>query len=171
MTDHMPGDFVLVTQRSDVGKLIRVGQWLNGDGFADYEHAAIYVGNGMLAEEGPKTGARIAPVTEYPADWLLWSSGIIPLTAEQRTAITVAAYQYVRKGTGYSFLDYLALASHRLHIPAPGLRAYVASSGHMICSQYVDQCYLNAGVHLFSDGRWQGYVTPGSLRQLLREHQ
>ncbi len=39
----------------------------------------------------------------------------------------------------------------------------------MICSQLVDQSYQDAGVHLFSDGRWSGYVTPGALFERLAD--
>ncbi|MGW9433129.1 hypothetical protein ACWHA1_35035 [Streptomyces decoyicus] len=87
------------------------------------------------------------------------------LTEQQRTDICAAATRYV--GVPYSFLDYLAIATHRFHLPVPGLRRYVASTRHMICSQLVDRCYLDAGVHLFADGRWPGYVTPMALHHLL----
>ena len=66
------------------------------------------------------------------------------------------------RGTRYSFLDYDALAMHRLGIYVPGLRGYIADSRHMICSQLCDRAYDLGGVHLF-DNRWEGYVTPGDL--------
>lgn len=164
MTDPQPGDFGLVRMPGDVGALIRLGQWLNGDGFEDYEHAFILVEGGSIVEAEPG-GARIMPVSEYGS--VLWSSGKIPLTGEQRAGIIKAAMGYV--GTPYSAADYFALAAHRLHLPLPGLKAYVASSRSMICSQMVDQAYQDAGVHLFADGRWPGFVTPGSLYKLLLE--
>ena len=71
-------------------------------------------------------------------------------------------------GVPYSFADYAALAAHRLHIPAPGLREFIGSSKSMICSQLVDQCYVDAGVHLFRDSRWPGFVTPAALAGLIR---
>ena len=39
----------------------------------------------------------------------------------------------------------------------------------MICSQLVDYCYLMAGVHLFNDGRWPGYVTPEDLANVIAD--
>ncbi|MFJ9567446.1 hypothetical protein ACIRQQ_46390 [Streptomyces fuscichromogenes] len=69
----------------------------------------------------------------------------------------------------YCFADNAALATHGLHIPAPGLRTFVASTGHMICSQLVDRAYLDAHVHLFGDGRWEGYVTSMALYGLLAD--
>jgi cell wall-associated NlpC family hydrolase len=162
MTDPEPGDFELTKIAGEGGELIRIGQLLNGDGFEDYEHARLYLGGGQVLEAEPG-GARIAPVGEVAGG--LWSTGKIPLTGAQRTAIVAAARGYV--GTPYSAADYFALAAHRLHLPLPGLKAYVASSGRMICSQLVDRCYQDAGVHLFNDNRWPGYVTPGSLAGLL----
>jgi hypothetical protein len=114
-------------------------------------------------------GARLAPLrlaqyTGKDADWL-WSSGKIKLTDDQRRAIVAQALAC--KGIPYSAADYFALAAHRLHIPAPQLKDYISTSQHMICSQLVDWCYLNSGVHLFSDGRWVGYVTPADLAGLI----
>jgi hypothetical protein len=162
MTDPQPGDFGLVKMYGDAGRLIRIGQWLNGDGFGDYEHAFVLVEGGSVVEAEPG-GARIAPVSEYSE--VLWSTGHVALTGEQRAAVIKAAMGYV--GTPYSAADYFALAAHRLHLPLPGLKTYVANSGHMICSQLADQCYQDAGVQLFKDGRWPGYVTPGALADLL----
>jgi hypothetical protein len=68
---------------------------------------------------------------------------------------------------GYSYLDYVALAFHSLHIPFPGLKNYIASTRHMTCSQLVDQAEKDAGVQLFKDGRWPGYVMPSDLGRLL----
>ncbi|RKE19934.1 hypothetical protein [Streptomyces sp. TLI_171] len=164
-TPPLPGDFAVVRMGGRTGRLIRIGQFLNGDGFADYEHAFVHVGDGQLVEAQPG-GAELRPLSVYDGRPVLWSTGRIPLTEEQRTAITAAAHRYV--GTPYSLADYLALAAARIHLPAgPLLRNYVATSKHMICSQLVDQCYQDAGVHLFDDHRWPGYVTPADLAKLL----
>jgi uncharacterized protein YycO len=144
-------------------KWIRLGQWLNGDGYENYEHAFVFVGTGIVeAEPG---GAKLHTLSEYPATGIDWSTGHFDLTSTQRTAIVKAALGYV--GTPYSFADYGALVAHRLNLPLPFLKTFVQTSKHMICSQLVDQCYQDAGVHLFTDGRWPGYVTPGSLYDLL----
>ncbi|MGW4807355.1 hypothetical protein [Kitasatospora sp. NPDC004272] len=164
-TPPLPGDFAVVRMDGRTGRLIRIGQFLNGDGFADYEHAFVHVGDGLLVEAQPG-GARLGPLSAYEGVPARWSTGRIPLTDEQRAAITAAARSYV--GTPYSFADYLALAAARLHLPAgPPLRRFVASTRHMICSQLVDQCHQDAGVHLFTDHRWPGYVTPADLARLL----
>lgn len=154
-----PGDYGCTPLSDDVGKLIRLGQWLNGDGFRNYEHAFIWTDSGMIVEAEP--GGAVEVPFHYDLAQCAVSS--VPLTGPEQTAIVRAARSYV--GTPYSWLDYLALAAHRLHIPAPGLREYVASSHHMICSALVDRAYADGDVHLFG-GIWEGYVTPANLAAL-----
>jgi uncharacterized protein YycO len=158
-----PGAIGLTNVVGPVGRLISLGEFLCGDGFTRYEHAFLVLDNGELIEAQPG-GAVIRPLTEYDQRDVLF---VAPagLTDEQRAAVVAAAVGYL--GTPYSFLDYAAIAAHRFRLPIPGLRRYVASTGHQICSQLVDQCYLDAGVHLFDDGRWPGWVTPGDLALLL----
>ncbi|MFI9045925.1 hypothetical protein [Streptomyces sp. NPDC053427] len=162
-THPLPGDIGLTQISGVTGQLIRFGQWINKDGFADYEHAFLVLPDDRLLEAEPG-GARIGALTRYSGANVLYvcPSG---LTERQRTALCEAATAYV--GVPYSFLDYFAIAAHRFHLPVPGLRRYVASTRHMICSQLVDQCYQDAGVHLFDDHRWPGYVTPMALYNLL----
>jgi hypothetical protein len=170
----LPGDFACCPISGDAGKLVSLGEWLNGDGFSHSDHAEVYVG---LADASGRFGytmgaypggARLVPLRESQLEdgnGFLWSTGKISLTADQRNMIVLNAMAC--KGIPYSAADYLALAAHRLHVPVPGLRDYIADSGHMICSQLVDWCYMRAGVHLFADGRWAGYVTPADLANLL----
>ncbi|MFJ3950369.1 hypothetical protein SLV14_000582 [Streptomyces sp. Je 1-4] len=162
-THPLPGDIGLTQISGITGRLIRLGQWINGDGFADYQHAFLVLPDDRLLEAQPG-GARIKPLSAYDGSSVLY---VCPegLTEQQRTALCAAATTYV--GVPYSFLDYLAIAAHRFHLPLPGLRRYVASTRHMICSQLVDQVYQDAGIHLFADGRWSGYVTPMALYNLL----
>jgi hypothetical protein len=167
------GDFCCVPISGEVGKLISFGEWLNGDGFGVYDHAEIYVG--MADQKAPygytfgayPGGAAYVPLP-CPAETLpgsLWSSGKFSLTELQRGQVlsTCAA----AKGVSYSSLDYFALIAHRLHLPVPGLKNFISDSGHMICSQLVDFAYMNAGVHLFKDDRWPGYVVPADLAKLI----
>ena len=162
MTTPRPGDFGLLIGNDTIGRLIRVGEWLNGDGFSLYSHAFVLLDDDTILEAEPG-GARIRPVGEYPDSLVAWSSW--DLTGGQRAAVVAAARPML--GVPYSFADYLALATHRLRIPAPGLRRFVASSGHMICSQLVDEAYRRAGLRMFADGRWPGDVTPADLTRVL----
>jgi cell wall-associated NlpC family hydrolase len=174
-----PGDFYLVSfdgknpNIKETGKwlkhggAIRLAQFVAGEGFSQYEHAGIYVGNGKVIEAS--NGGTVVTDWHYDDQDVEWSSGIIEPTVEQRLKIVNAAYGYV--GTPYSWPDYAAIAAKKLHLlPATkNLKDYVATSKHMICSQLVDQVYQDAGYHLFDDGRWPGYVMPGSLHNLLAE--
>ena len=163
--DVRPGDFGLVRIVGGAGRMIRVGQMLLGDGFADFEHAFVYVGGGRIVEAQPG-GARETGLADYDGRPIAWSTGKVPVTDEERAAIVAAAYSY--RGVPYSFADYVSLTLARFHLRAPFVRRYVADTGHMICSQLVDRCYQDAGVHLFADRRWSGDVTPGDLYRLIR---
>jgi hypothetical protein len=164
-----PGYIGLTSITGPVGKLIEFGQWLNGDGFGDYQHAFIvlpaeYPGGELRLIEAMPGGAIVRPLSVYDDRKVLYVSPV-GLTAAQLKAIGDCALKYL--DVPYSFVDYGALATHRFHLPVPGLRHYVESTGHMICSQLVDRAYTDAGIQLFGDGRWDGYVTPMDLYHLL----
>lgn len=157
--EPQPGDIGCTQITGTVGRLIRLGQWINGDGFAHYEHVFVYVGDGQIVEAEPR-GARLAPLDEYDDRTIAW------LHCPEQYGVTVADAARQLIGTPYSFLDYLALALHRLHIPAPGLRRYIQATGHLICSQLADLAAQRGNWTLFDDGRWPGDVTPADLAQL-----
>lgn len=156
MRTPQPGDFGLVSIPGGVGFLIRVGQWLNGNGFKNYEHAFVYLDNNEILEAMPG-GAEISPADKYTNVRV----STVPLTDLQRTDIVRYARQL--KGVPYSFLDYFAIAAKRFHLPIPGLTTRVVKSGHMICSQIVDFVWNKAGVHLFTDNRLPNMVDPAEL--------
>lgn len=177
-----PGDFAVVSVHGTGGRLIHLAEDLNGSAFDAYQHAMVCVSlvgsiPGYPAEpsvgtvvEAEPHGARtrlLGSTWETPGQLTRWSTSHIPLTQVQRAAIVKAAIGYV--GTPYSWLDYAAIAAHRLGLNVPGLRGYIAASGHQICSQLVDSAYADAGVHLFQDQRWPGFVTPADLAGLLED--
>lgn len=181
--DIRPGMFAVVdTGAPDTGALIRFGEYLvsltegaPGDKVehSRWDHAVIC--SRITYAKSDQTGALVPVVWIVEAEpggaverpWHyedrphLWSAGII----ETPESAGLYARKYI--GTGYSFLDYEAIACHSLHIPAPGLKSYIATTRHLICSQLVDQSELDAGCHLFDDGRWPGFVTPYHLGLLL----
>ena len=166
------GTIGLTQIHGQVGKLIKFGQFLNGQGFRDWEHAFLLGPNGSILEAEPG-GARIGNVSEYTD--IYWCTAIASQYSEDKLAdIWSAALRVYGPGTGYksatggvpySFLDYLALFCHRLRIPLPGLRGYIANLRHMICSWLDDAAYSDQGCHLFA-GVWPGYVTPLGLWNL-----
>ena len=158
-----PGDFEVGSIGGLAGKGVWLGQRLNGAGeFAKYEHALLWTGIGYIQADPKGVTFRrdYPPGRKYSA----WSTGKIRLTGEQRTAIVNAAFGYV--GTDYSALDYFAIFAHHFHVPVPGLVDYIKDTGHMICSQLVDQCYKDGKADLFP-GNIPGYVTPADLARLI----
>lgn len=158
-----PGLIGLTQISGDVGKGIELGQWLNGEGFERWEHAFVVLPDGQILEAEPG-GAVIVPM-HYAEENVYWCDGLYkllpPLLTNSDLLLNNTANDL--KGIPYSFLDYAALAAHRLHIPAPQLRSYISSTGHMICSQMADEFYVRLGVHIFTDDRWNGDVTPAGL--------
>jgi hypothetical protein len=170
-----PGDFCCVPISGAVGLGIEIGQFLAGDKFQPYDHAEIFVGqedeagpNGYTVSAYPGGyGLRALSAPPQFVEGSLWSSGLIELEDHQRQGIVSWAMRH--KNVGYSFLDYLALELHTLHIPVPGLRDFIQASSHLICSQFVDLAFGNGGgVTLFDDKRWAGFVKPGDLAMLLQ---
>lgn len=174
-----PGDFAAVRSHGDVGWAIRNAERLAlnlhkhdllphmSKYDLNWEHAIFYLSQSddSILEAMPG-GARV--VTYHYSDQdVLWSTDNprLALSFQQKS---LANSQRKYKGVDYSFMDYLALATHTLGIPAPGLREGIASTGHMICSQLVDQCRLALVDHLFSDNRWPGYVDPLDLAILIQ---
>lgn len=158
-----PGDIGLTQISGAGGKAIRIAQWLNGEGWADFQHAFMVTdilpsGREMIVEAMPG-GAQHVSNWHDPSRtrWLICPD-------EYRDAVSASARGFV--GVPYSVADYFALAAHRFHIPAPHLEQYIKDSGHMICSQLVDAAAAEGGWHLFDDRRWPGYVTPLSLNRL-----
>lgn len=155
-----PGDFGVVPIPNRMGWLIRWAQWLNGDGYYDYEHAYVVV-DGLTVVEARPNGAGYAPLGRAGA--LYYSC-----PEDHREDVANAARSLV--GRPYSWLDYLVLAAVRFRLPlaAALLRHRIKTTGELICSQLVDLAYQMGGVHLFSDGRDPGDVTPGDLYALIR---
>lgn len=153
-----PGDVFLVQISGRGGWLIRLGQALSGD-WSRYSHVGIVLDDWTVIAAQPG-GARITSLDDILGQRPLAFSHY-DLTPEIRAVIVAKARSM--EGTPYSFLDYLSLALVTFHIRPAWLLRYVESTGHMICSQLVDAVYADAGVHLFSDGRAHGDVTPGDI--------
>lgn len=164
-----PGTIGLTKIGGDTGLAIRAGQFLvaeigrakvpPGQAWADYQHAFVYLGDGQIIEAEPG-GARIVPVSEYASPY--WCTALADGHPDAELDAVAEAARTL-EGRPYSFLDYAAIAAHALHVPVPGLKAHITATGHLICSQLCDFAYEKAGLHLFSDGRWPGYVDPLDL--------
>jgi len=163
MTPH-PGDFAVVDTRSRASRRIRLAKALSRGGFTMFDHAVICSrvrrdGTVYIVEAMP-SGAR-ENLWHYDDHDHLWSTGIVKTSRKAGKA----ALAYVDTPCGW--LDYAAIAAHARHLWGPGHRHYVSSTRHLIGSQLVDRAELDAGVQLFADRRWPGYVRPADLAELI----
>lgn len=85
------------------------------------------------------------------------------ITHQQRLLAAGTAELLVHRRVGYDYSDLLAAGLLQYGVSLPSIRRKVADPDRMICSQAVDWCYGQAGVHLFDDGRTPQAVTPGDL--------
>jgi len=159
-----PGDFAVVDTRRRTMRRVRLARALSRGGFTMFDHAVICSrvrrdGTVYIVEALP-AGAR-ENLWHYDDHDHLWSTGVVKTS----TKAGKAALRYV--GAPYSWLDYAALSAHTWHLWVPGLKHYVASGKHLLSSQLVDRAEQDAGVHLFSDRRWRGYVRPSDLAELI----
>jgi len=159
-----PGDFAVVDTRTRTSRKVRLAKALSRGGFRMFDHAVICSrvrrdGTVYIVEATPG-GAR-ETVWHYDDHDYLWSTGKVKTSAKAGKA----ALAHV--GARYSWLDYAALSAHSWHLWVPGLKHYVASARHLIASQLVDRAEQDAGVHLFRDRRWRGYVRPSDLAELI----
>lgn len=155
------GELGLTTMGSWISWWVVLGQALLGDA-SRYTHAFVVTSETELVEAW-SSGARPNELSAYAGHPLLFSA--LDLTDQQRR--DVVAHAKSLEGTPYSFLDYLSLALLHWGIRPGWLTDYVKNSGHMICSQLVDEAFRRAGVHLFTDGRLPQDVTPGALFYVL----
>lgn len=156
------GDIYLAKIPGPVGAFVRFGQWAVGSA-SYFTHAGIVGPNGTSAIYAQPGGASLTTMSRALDNRGRVVYSNFDLTPDQRQAIWDAAGR--RLGTPYSFADYAAIPALRwFHTDA--LETFVGASGHMICSQYVVQCYADAGVALFPK-RVPGDVAPGDLANLI----
>lgn len=161
--DPQPGDWAVVNGH---GSPVERMQLLSGGTprSAKWVHAFGLVAPGVIVEAMPHGTVRVP--LHYDPDKLWWSTGIIEKPDRNRQATIAAWDSFAEQKIPYSFVDYLAIAAHTWHIPAPGLREFIQAVGHMLCSQEVDRGEEMGGTHLFKDRRWNGYVRPLDLADL-----
>lgn len=178
MVDPKVGDFFVYRSNGLMGKIIR---WVTS---SSVNHAGIYVGGGKVVEA--KIGGAAYNTLEYYKD-ALWSTDSLPahLVPTDIQRVTIALAANAELGVKYGILDILAigLAQRRLgDLVAVTQEALdkepwlvrkaverIQNMNKLICSQLVDHDWNIAGVHLFEDGRIEGLVSPGNLRDLLTQ--
>ena len=110
----------------------------------------------VSAEPG---GARVRPISFYPE--IVWSA--FPMRPGQRRRAVRFAIKCV--GVPYAWSDFVAAGIAlvtRTKTPE-WLRAHVAGTDSLICSQLCDLALQAAGIHVFFDERPAGAVIPASF--------
>jgi hypothetical protein len=155
----IPGDFAVVATPGLMAMLIRLATR------SKVNHAFLLVAPGRIIEANPG-GAAESDLANYDGMYQVRSA--MDLSPTMRAAIVDAAQGHL--GDPYSWLDDAAIGLtdlFRWHVPA-WVRARLARSDRLQCAQLVDQCYLEAGIHLWDDGRPPGMVAPSDLLLLIQ---
>lgn len=155
----LPGDLFLTQIDGAVGVVIRCGQAFAGD-FSRYIHAGIILDNDEVISAQP-SGARVDPLASI-IDKRPLAIMPVPPTAQDRRG-RIVEFARSLEGHRYGFEAYLSIALARLGIKPGWLQNLMASERGLICSAFADAVWLDAGIHLFDDGRLLGEVTPGDL--------
>lgn len=179
--DLLPGTYGVTRISGAVGVVVRFGEYLV-DGNADWSHAFVLAeqladGDWAIIEAEPG-GAKIGRLSEYANKPVAFNDQH-HLSPAERVKIVDEATALV--GYGYNWLDYASIAVTRM-LGVDGdaysahnrfvrwLRARLERPDRLICSQLVDVVYCLAGIHLFSDRRAPGDVTPGDLADIITRH-
>jgi hypothetical protein len=173
------GDMVLLQIKGLVGKLVWLGQALNGD-LSKWTHVGIMLDDGTLFEAQP--GGAVMTDWDIYADRQFATVKLhqrarnrgpvphgyiaVPLTLTWADRMNIVEEARLRVGRGYNWTTYFYLAAYRMGIRPEWLKRRVQRSDRLICSQAADEIYGNAGIHLFADGRMPYDVTPGDLARL-----
>ena len=155
----LPGDYCVVATPGVIAWLIRAVTR------STVNHAFILTDPAEIIEADP-SGAQQAILAKYDGMYQAWSD--MDLSPTVRAAIIDHALDHV--GDPYSWLDDACIGLADLfgwHVPA-WVRRRLARTDRLMCSQLVDIAYLEAGVHLFSDGRIPGDVAPSDLLALIQ---
>lgn len=160
-----PGSIGLVHVDGLAGHAIEIAQFLNGDGWEDYEHAFVFEAGTSLADatviEAEPGGVRRANLSEYSGRKVLW----LPCPPDRSAAVVAAAVAYL--GDPYSGVDFIDIAAHRLDFPLEVfVKDFVQKTHHTICSVMADQSAMNGGWFIFPVDTYPGYVTPGHLSKM-----
>jgi hypothetical protein len=176
-----PGSLFLRHIPGIEGRVIAALQaFVRGGSF--WTHAGLVLDRGQYIQ-GQPGGAVIRPISDlFDGQPVLFSDAPIQrwLAEHSQSSYSEQLLRELLVTEGrklehvkYSYLDYpvLGLAewahTHRdrklAGLVVEQLRDYVEQTGHRICSALFDLACLNAGIHLYDDGRLPGDVTPQDL--------
>jgi uncharacterized protein YycO len=146
------GDYFVVKTHGLAGLAIRLGT------FSDWNHAGIYIGDGLIIEARP-TGVSISKLSKYNGYTIAWNQHE-GLTEEQRAKIVKRAHKFV--GGKYGGWSILALGLKCLGLWVfPNIIKRAENENAVICSQLVAWSYSIGGVKVSK--KKHALVTPKDL--------
>ena len=154
------GDFAVIRTHGTAGAAIRFATR------SHYNHAALFLGGGLIIEAQP-AGARIRPWADYDGADVLLSTGVAALELSDTQGADAAAAGNHLVGTPYGWSTILSIGLLQYGIRPRALRRHVTNDPDLICSTLVDKIRLRAGSHLFDDNRIAQDVTPGDLAGII----
>lgn len=147
------GDIILYKSgKSFIAKIIKIVTT------SPYHHAAIYVGNGKVAE----SLAKGFVIKQRNKDWLKNENLNHVFRPRNKKLYPRSVKRNVLKylGRGYGFLDLVEILVYKLS----GYRVFKSRSKRLICSEAVAQIYLDLGIDLVP-GKNLDLVTPADISQ------
>lgn len=161
---YTPGDYCCVYERKNKSFFGRIiNEEIRAFTKSNFSHCFIIVSEDGDIVEAEPFGARLANISEYAGDQLVFSN--TSLSLQQRDLIMESARSYI--GVPYNFLDIAYLGLALKGVQWNWMLSEVLESKHMICSQLVAQCGFDAGVHQWLCGQTHPQlVTPGMLARL-----
>ena len=148
------GDYGVIKTHGFFGWLIRLGT------FSRWNHAIIYVGNGMVVSADP-SGVKLEPITNWKN--IAWNQHE-ELDDNQRMMIVNAACEAVGKSYDFFTIADIALRILGLRVLTKGLLAHLAQNKGYICSELVAECYRKGGLVIAKEDY---LATPGDLAERL----
>ena len=142
IADWLPGDILLVsaTDPDWIARIIiNIQTQQYGAVHGRWQHAAIYMGNGFVAE-ATTHGVTYSPIEKYVGEYFLNVRRNPALTADQRWLVAIEAG--VRLRTAYGFSDILSIYRSSFPMLRRQLRPKVmVQANAVICSQLCQEAH------------------------------
>ena len=146
----VPGDFILVSSKGILAKIIRFGQFIRYHGdlrpFSHWNHSAMIVDDAGTIVEAVGRGVITSNIEEYKDIEYYYVS--TKLNKQSREQAVVACNSFIKDR--YSWLTIFSIALELL----TGVKIQLSSNNTMICSAVVAQS-LWAGGYVFDRNPYQ----------------
>lgn len=150
-----------------------LGWWIRLLTRSRVNHAGICLGNGRTVEA--QAAGAVSREEQLAGQHVMFGDGFWQRVETQAPGRCQQIADRAQRllGRPYNYLDLIALAwACRRDPTGPPEKPNwwqqrVMDNGRLICSQLVDLACDAAGVHLFTDGRLPGAVTPGDIAEVL----